>query len=101
MPSFVYPVSALIIILIALGFYEVFIYVASKLHLSPIKQQSSLALCVALIGIYSLKPWAIAAQSDKNNETRNAKINNTIIYKNLPLKLHKIVLLSIAKASED
>lgn len=101
MPSFVYPVSALIIILIALGFYEVFIYVASRLHLSPIKQQSSLALCVVLIGIYSLKPWAIAAQSDKNNETRNAKINNTIIYKNLPPQITQNCVVINCKSFED
>ena len=103
MPAFVYPVSTLLIVLIALGVFEAFVWITSKLKFWNWQKTTnlSLAFLTAFIGIYSLKPWEIAAQSSKNNETRNAKINNTQIYKKFDPNIASKYLVINCKSFED
>ena len=79
MPAFTYPVNAILWILIATGaiFGSRILPIAYRVPF--------LTVGVALLSIYTLKPWQITSQRSDDNQARNAKIANTQIYKSLDL----------------
>jgi len=79
MPSYTFPVNALIWILIAAG-------IESIVKKIPGKAYVRLGyLLFFLIAIYVLKPWQIIDYRSKKNADRNRKIHNTRFYKSLNL----------------
>ncbi len=80
MPSFTFPVNALIWILIAAGIHAVLAGLKWN-FLSRLRP-----LLFFLLAMYALKPWAILSYRSINNEERNIKIHNTQLYKTLNLE---------------
>ena len=83
MPGFVFPVSGLMFMLMAAGFY----FVVEGLHQYIFKKDGfkkyvtpSLLL---VLGLICLRPVKIAHQRNIDNVERNRKINNTQVYKHL------------------
>ena len=104
MPAFVYPVSSIIIILIAAGLFNSLTSISNYLlkeNLSQSVKKIALSTLVLLLGIYSLKPWEIAKNRSISNETRNAKINNTQIYKSISDEIAQKYVIINCKAFED
>ncbi len=83
MPSYVYPVSSLIMILSAFGLYTSIDVITERFSISPGKRNTILLIATFVIGILALKPWTIAYKRNLVIEKRNSKIYNTTIYKNL------------------
>jgi 4-amino-4-deoxy-L-arabinose transferase-like glycosyltransferase len=104
MPAFVYPVSSIIIILMASGLYNFLLTVANfflKENLSQVIKKTLLALLILFIGVYSLKPWEIAKNRSVLNTLRNAKINNTQIYNSIGEDITQKYVIINCKAFED
>ncbi len=79
MPSFAFPVNALIWIIIATGIMGLIERIQWKAFLRL------RYLLFFLLAIYALKPWQIISYRSVNNAERNMKIHNTRIYKSLDL----------------
>jgi hypothetical protein len=104
MPAFVYPVSSLIIILIASGLFNSLTLISNyilKDNLPQFIKKIALSTFVLVLGIYSLKPWEIAKTRTISNQTRNAKINNTQIYKSISDEITQKYVIINCKAFED
>lgn len=104
MPAFVYPVSSIVIILIAAGLFNSVTHVFNyflKENLPELIRKIALSILVLFIGIYSLNPWEIAKNRDLSNEIRNAKINNTQIYKSISNEITQNYVIINCKSFED
>jgi 4-amino-4-deoxy-L-arabinose transferase-like glycosyltransferase len=104
MPAFVYPVSSLIIILMASGLFNSLALISNyilKDNLPQLVKKIALSTFVLLLGIYSLKPWEIAKTRSISNQTRNAKINNTQIYKSISDEITQKYVIINCKTFED
>jgi len=83
MPGFVFPVSGLMYILMAAGFYF-FLQSPSLMIKSWNKVRTSVVPTLLLVlGFFCLRPFKIMGLRDEDNVNRNRKINNTLIYKHL------------------
>ncbi len=87
MEALPYPVNSLLWILIAFGLFTVFNHVfnLSRIQLNANIKMFVSILLVSILSICNLKPWEIMDYRSKNNTTRNNKISNTLVYKNLDL----------------
>ncbi len=96
MPAFTYPAYSIIWIFIASG--VMFSYKILLKHTND----HVLMLFIALMFIYTLKPWQISNFRSMNNQERNSKIENTQIYKSLDLtkELNGRVIIN-CKSFED
>jgi 4-amino-4-deoxy-L-arabinose transferase-like glycosyltransferase len=77
MPSYVYPVHSIVLIVMAIGIVE---------FLRPFTMKNLTNLRIFLIFVFLitfLKPWEIAAFRSKDNPLRNERIENVKIYKSL------------------
>lgn len=83
MPSYVYPVSSLILILSAFGLYSTIHFFTKRRSILHAQRNVILLISTFLIGLFALKPWTITYNRSFSNEKRNTKIYNTSIYKNL------------------
>jgi 4-amino-4-deoxy-L-arabinose transferase-like glycosyltransferase len=83
MPAFVYPVSSLIMILMALGVVTSARGIFNYLKIMPVHQKELFCMLTLLVGFYSLKPSAIIDQRAESNVVRNNKINNANVYRHL------------------
>jgi len=83
MSAFVYPVSALIIILSAAGLYYMCSSAFNYLNIIELHRNQLLVIITLCIGYVFLKPIDIATQRSVENQWRNNKIHNATIYKNL------------------
>jgi hypothetical protein len=104
MPAFVYPVSSIIIVLMAAGLFNLLTRVSNyilKGNLPQLVKKIAVSMLVLLLGIYSLKPWEIAKTRSISNEIRNAKINNTQIYKSISNETTQKYVIINCKAFED
>jgi 4-amino-4-deoxy-L-arabinose transferase-like glycosyltransferase len=104
MPAFVYPVSSIIIVLMASGVFNSLTSVSNLLlkeNLSQWIKKTILAFLILFLGIYSLKPWEIAKNRSISNALRNAKINNTQIYNSISDEITEKYVIINCKAFED
>jgi 4-amino-4-deoxy-L-arabinose transferase-like glycosyltransferase len=79
MPALTFPVNGLIWIIVAIGIVMCY---QSILQFSKTAIASIMMVPMA---IYTLKPWQIADQRSEHNLRRNAKIENTVLHKNIDL----------------
>ncbi len=83
MPGFVFPVSGLMFILMASGFYLLFqappLFIKSWNKIRPYVVPTLLLF----LGFLCLRPGKIIGSRNKDNAYRNRKINNTLIYKHI------------------
>ena len=79
MPAFAFPVNSIIWIVIASG-----VILCYKLLMKSFNTVLW-SFCIVLLAIYTLKPWQISNYRLKDNQVRNAKIENTQVYKSLDL----------------
>ncbi len=83
MPAFVYPVSSIILILMALGLYTAAESLSSRWHLIVQHRNELMLMLTFVAGYFSLKPELIMHARSHENESRNMRIHNTIIMKNM------------------
>ncbi len=86
MPSFVFPVTGILIVFSALGLEWVFL---------RLKKENSvrwLFFIILAIGIISLEPWRISGNRSKTNNARNNKIENAEMYRALGLGKGDVLL---------
>lgn len=76
MPAFVYPVSALMIILMAYGIFYFWDKVFSYLQLIPLHRNQLLMLITIVAGFLSLKVGVISHDRSIENQYRNSKMHN-------------------------
>lgn len=97
MPSLVYPVVVIVLVTIAVGIEAVVRFGVGQGRRLPFVISAAGLLAAA----YSLKPWQIALYRGKTNETRNAMISNTEVYKSLKdVHLDNRIILN-CKSFED
>lgn len=104
MPSFTFPVSSIIMILIAFGLLQSFRYLFLGLkRLSPIIKWPALLYIPFAIFIFynALQPKNIASFRSIQMENRNAKIHNASIFKNLPEEITKDRIIFNCKPAQD
>ncbi len=103
MPAFTYPVSSLIIILVSYGIMKFlsFINILTQKFFNKKIYKYFFMLFIIFIAIYSLKPWNIEKYRNESNEIREAKINNTQIYNNIPDTIIKNYIILNCKSFED
>lgn len=85
MPAFVYPVSGLVLIIAASGFYGSFGLLFKYLDLSSLHRRQILFILTLGLAYISLKPMEIIQDRDINNVARNNKIHNTSMYKQVDI----------------
>ena len=94
MPAFTYPVAGLIWIIISSGIIYSINYL-NQYFKSRINRRFLFGLLFLFFGIMVLQPMRIVKHRSINNEWRNAKINNTYIFKELPLdSIQKRIILN-------
>lgn len=96
MPAFVYIVCAFILIVTGIGLSGVLQFLD---RLSLGKRWLHMPLLVFL-GVYALRPWDIKASRNPNDPERQAKIDNTNIFKNFH-QLPEDYLVFNCKSYED
>jgi len=95
MPGFVFPVSGLMFIMMAIGFY----FVVQLLSLLPGNWNSTrlylTPFLLLFIGYLDLRPLQIIHSRNEDNIDRNRKINNTQVYQRLdPDIVKKFVIIN-------
>ena len=80
MPSFTYPVHALMWIIAGLGAHQVLHFLVERFSINA---RYAYAVMSVLLAIAALQPWEIAGYRSENNEYRARKIHNTNLYKNI------------------
>ena len=83
MPAFVYPVSALMLILIAYGIQTTFEWMMKKEKIDLHIKKLILATTVLIAGLLSFKPWLITKNRASDDQFRNNKIHNSSAFKNM------------------
>lgn len=103
MPAFTYPVSSLIIILISYGIMKFlsFINILTQKLFDEKTYKYLFIIIIPFLGIYSLNPREIEKYRSESNEFREAKINNTQMYKNIPDTIIKNYIILNCKRFED
>ncbi len=101
MPAFVFPVSAFIFSIIALGIYATIDWITNRWNVPTKDRNTIFTVLVIVLGLVSFKPWEIADYRSKTNEYRNTKISNTLIYENLPEDVTKDYVLINCKSFEN
>ncbi len=81
MPSYVLPVASIIHLIAAYGLYRVTELMCRKRTL-PIQYRATFLL-TCIVSILLFKPWNIAKERSLFNDSRNKKIHNAAIFKNL------------------
>ncbi|MEP6645745.1 MAG: glycosyltransferase family 39 protein [Saprospiraceae bacterium] len=101
MPAFVYPVSALVLIISACGFYKSLEFIFN--HLKLALDVRKWMFCILTLGLsyISLKPLEIIQARDISNQERNNKIYNTSIYKRLDKEAIKDHVIINCRAYEN
>ena len=99
MPAFTFPVSAIIFTLIAVGLMNGWYAVQKFLYASW--RSYALGVVTILLGVYCLKPWEIADHRGAGDPDRNAKLNNTAIYKRINESVAPDVVIINCKSFED
>ena len=98
MPAFVYPASAIIIPIIALGITKSFEFLTEKY---PKKMAFGIPTIVLLLVYFDLNPSEIAKQSSETFMERNAILNNTRVYKSLNDTIVSKYIILNCKSFED
>lgn len=88
MPSFTFPVSPLLWIIIGIGIYLFLNH--PKLRLNK-QYKSGL---IVLFMIFTLQPWRIIQFRQESNADRNRKIHNTQVYQSLEIHSDQTVILN-------
>jgi 4-amino-4-deoxy-L-arabinose transferase-like glycosyltransferase len=103
MEALPYPVNSLIWILISYGLFKTYhhFYKLSGLNNSTINKNYSIVICVIILCVFNLKPWEILAYRSIENTSRNIKISNTQIYKNLDSNVLKDRVILNCNSFED
>jgi hypothetical protein len=101
MPAFVFPVSALIFAFMALGAFAVIDLISERWKIPVRDKQIAFTVLTIGLGIACFKPWDIAVYRSASNDFRNAKINNTLIYENLPEEITKNYVIINCKSFEN
>jgi 4-amino-4-deoxy-L-arabinose transferase len=83
MPGFVFPVSGLMFILMAAGFYFLFDGVHLYLIKAEVFKKLVIPSLLLILGILCFRPAQIVRHRYDDNLDRNRKINNTLVYKHL------------------
>ncbi|HZV69600.1 MAG TPA: glycosyltransferase family 39 protein [Saprospiraceae bacterium] len=95
MPAFVYPVSSLMLVLMAYGIYYTCTKVFSYLNLIEPHRNQLFCIVALAAGFLSLKPALIIEHRSEKNLARNNKIANTTAFKNMDEAiLSKYVILN-------
>lgn len=101
MPAFVFPVSPLVFAFMALGIYTSMEWTSTRWKL-PEKDKILIPFLLVLgLGVGSFKPWEISHYRSSANESRNLKINNSTIFKNLPDTLASKYIILNCKSFEN
>jgi 4-amino-4-deoxy-L-arabinose transferase-like glycosyltransferase len=101
MPAFVFPVSAILFSFMALGAYAVVDWISERWKIPLRDKNIAFTVLTIGLGIACFKPWDIAAYRSASNDFRNAKINNTSIYENLPEEITKNYVIINCKSFEN
>ncbi len=101
MPAFVFPVSPLIFTFMAFGVFAAVNWLAHKWTIPTADHQIMTLVVVITLGILNLKPGQIANNRSLTNEGRNAKISNSLVYKNLPDSVTKDRIIINCKSFEN
>lgn len=83
MPALVYPVSSLILIIMALGIFSLSRVIFNYMGFTGEYRKQLFLLITLAAGLYSLKPMDIIQQRAVTNSWRNAKIHNVSVFKRL------------------
>jgi 4-amino-4-deoxy-L-arabinose transferase len=103
MPAFTYPVSSIIITLIAIGVVQALYMVKKFFEEGSYTRSFQIFLVLAWTGVmvYSMKPWNIIKHRSTSNTMRNVEINNAQIYKALPEDVSSKYVVLNCKSFED
>ena len=95
MPAFVYPVSALMLIIMAYGFYVFCEWFIRLLIIRTHHRLRFYAVSLLIFTLIALKPWMIMVHRSEGDEKRNNKIYNSEVFKNLDEALvEKYIILN-------
>ncbi|MGB4847702.1 MAG: glycosyltransferase family 39 protein [Saprospiraceae bacterium] len=83
MASFPYPVSGILMLISAFGFYTTFNFFSSKYIAKPMGKKVMISLLTLLMSFFCLKPGNISQSRSIHDEKRNNKIYNTKAFKKM------------------
>ncbi len=101
MPAFVYPVSALILILMAYGIYYFWNALFEYFNMIELHRNQLLVFIAITAGLLSLKPGLISHDRSIENQYRNSKMHNAALMKSLDDNIAKQYTILNSKSFEN